>query len=380
MKILHIITALDKGGAETNLYRLTTNKINVYENYVISLKKNCYYEKKLIQNNIKVLSVNFKNIFLLPNNLYKIIKFIKIYRPSIINTWMYHSIFLSILIFPFINKKVVVNWYIRHSTFDYRYTKIRTLIIIYFSIIFSYLIPKKIVYNSLSGCKNHQKFKFSKKKSKIILNGFDSQEFTLQSETNYKFLDKYNLKNDTLVFGAIGRYRKQKNYENLVKLLGRYKKINKNFVCLFVGYGLNSQNKKIKTLIKKNEVQNNIYLFDQVENIVNIMNILDINLLFSNYGEGFPNVLAESMLCGTPCIAFDIGDSKSIIGSLGWIAKKNDNKTFLNHLVKASKIKNKKSNEWIELKKKCRDRIISNYKIQDMINKNIQLWKEQITT
>ena len=153
MKVLHVITALEKGGAETNLYRLATGTNNNVKNYIISLKKNCYYEEKLIEKKIQVYSFNFNNIFLLLSNFYKIIKLIYTIRPDIINTWMYHANFISIILKPFIKKEIQIIWNIRHSTFNIKYTKVKTLLIIYISILFSYFIPKKIIYNSFSGKK-----------------------------------------------------------------------------------------------------------------------------------------------------------------------------------------------------------------------------------
>ena len=46
--------------------------------------------------------------------------------------------------------------------------------------------------------------------------------------------------------------------------------------------------------------------------------------------ESFPNVIGESMSCSTPCLSFDVGDSKRLIGKSGWVTKKNN----LHELVK----------------------------------------------
>lgn len=109
-----------------------------------------------------------------------------------------------------------------------------------------------------------------------------------------------NYESNTII--SVGRLCYQKGYEELIPKLKEFFKKNKKWKLKIYGDG---ENKKILLdLIERNNLKNNIEIFDSVKNIKEKYLESSIYLMCSRY-EGFPMVLLEAMECGLPCISFD---------------------------------------------------------------------------
>lgn len=355
MRICHLINSLGSGGAERNLTELVNN-IKGYENIIISLKKDNFYSKQ-INKNCKIYFLNFSYSLASIFEFFKIIKILNSEKPKIMMAWMYHSIFLTIFIKLFINCRVI--WNIRHSNFNIKYTKIKTIIFVLFCSIFSYVIPKKIVYNSSTSKVFHEKKFYSKKKSVLINNGF------------HKFYNK-KIKNKKFIISMVGRNNPQKNHSTFFKAISKLPK-NLNLAFILIGKDIPFLKKKYIKIYRK-ELFKKIYFYNEKKNIFNFYKLIDLNILPSIYGESFPNVIAETMSFGIPNIASNIGDAKKIVGKNGIIlSNPNSSKELSHKILKMYKIWNNKK-RWEFIQKKCSHHIKKKYNLLKTIKKYKELF------
>ena len=127
-------------------------------------------------------------------------------------------------------------------------------------------------------------------------------------------------------------------------------------------------------MIKKFNLSKEVILLGPKRNINQIMNVIDIHILASEYGEAFPNVVAEAMACGTPCVVTDVGDSSLIVGKTGWIVRPSDSKGLANSIKKA--IKKSQSKSWQLFCYAARKRIVNKFSLSKMINNYNKIWNQ----
>lgn len=373
---MHIITGLNNGGAEGVLYRLVTNdKKNTH--VVISLMGAGKYGPLLVENNIKTYYLELSRGSLSLSPLFRLKKIIKDEKPEIVQTWMSHADLIGGLVSKLSGHKNVI-WNIRHSNLTFRVSNIKTNAVIMTCMAMSKAIPKNIICCSEKTYRDYGGKGYPKSKMTVISNGYDFQKFNMNIEARNKIRKELNITEDTNLLGMVARYDPNKNHQGLLQSLKLVKNQNSNFKMMLVGRDLNYSNENIVSLIKDFELEDHIILLDQRSDIPYIMNALDVHVLSSISGEGFPNVLAEAMACGTLCIATNTGDSKVIIDDYGWIVEPNDDKSLSEAILKALKLK-KSSAIWAEKQRSAQEHIINNFSLSLMIDKYNNMWNNSRT-
>lgn len=331
------------------------------------------WELKALGIPVKALKISFSPTSII--KFFKLKKTLQQEKPDIVQTWMYHADFFGGLASRLAGIKNII-WGIRASFLAPKNSKPTTRLLIKILARLSNIVPKHIVTCALSARKIHKKLGYNQEKLITIQNGCDVSRFKPRKELKSKIRLEIKIKTTPFTIGSVGRFDPQKDYENLLDALVLLRKRNIKFQCVLAGTGLDLKNKTLKEWIIQKDLFRNIALLGCQNDIPKIMNAFDIHVLPSAYGEAFPNVVAEAMACGVPCVVTKVGDASLIIGKTGWaVPPKNPEK--LSKAIEAAFIECQ-SKKWAEKCKSVRSRITSQYCMKKMCNSYEHLWKSTI--
>jgi glycosyltransferase involved in cell wall biosynthesis len=151
--------------------------------------------------------------------------------------------------------------------------------------------------------------------------------------------------------------------------LSSLKKEGFSFKCTLVGKNFSTLNNFLTSKLSNLNILENIELFDFRKDMKIFYKKFDISILTSKF-ESFPNVLAESMICGVPCISTDVGEARKIISNYGYVIQKNNIEQLKNSLIDFYELKKDKEYLYF-LKNNCQKHIQNNFGF-DQMNKEFQ--------
>lgn len=318
MRIVHIITGLGNGGAERTLYKLASqDPTNLHS--IITLTTGGLYVDAFRDKGVVVDELGLdRSVLGFLVGFLKLQKHLRSSHPDLVQTWMYHANLIGGLTARMIGLPNVV-WNMRASLPRLHHGSTVTWLIARILGILSWLVPRKIVYCAQQAREEHENVGYSASKSVVIQNGFNPAEWRPDPMARRNLRRDWGVKPSTRVFGMVARYHPKKNHLGLLEACARVAKTGVDFYVVLVGPDTGSENNSLLASIKRLELGEKVSTLGERKNVAEIMNSIDVLVLPSISGEGFPNVVAEAMLTGTPCVVSDTGDSRQIVGEDGWV-------------------------------------------------------------
>ncbi len=318
-KISFIITALGIGGAEMMLLRLlqALNK-DKYEISLISLKSGGALEKEFLDLGIPIFSAEMNSLVGTIRGISKVRRLLDKIKPDIAFCWMYHANLVGGLAAKRSGIKNIY-WNIRNSGLKEMWKYPLTSAVIKIGAFYSDCIPDLIIVNSHQAMQNHIRMGYSGSKMHVVYNGIDTKLFQPDADTRYMVRKELKIKPSTLLIGMAARFHPQKDHRNFIEAASLINNKMPNIQFVLCGTNIDNSNEKLAAWVLEFGLEEKVLLLGERRDMPRVMGAMDLMVLSSAYGESFPNVIAEAMSCGVPCVATGVGGSAFIIGNTGLI-------------------------------------------------------------
>ena len=324
IKVVHIITGLSTGGAETMLGKLlSASDRTEFTSEVISLTDIGPVGARIQAEGFPVRSLGMTRGFPNPFGMLKLAAWLREIQPDLVQTWMYHSDLLGGLSAVAAGRPPVV-WGIRQSNLDRAASKSSTIATAYACARLSAWLPDRILCCSEASARVHKDLGYRSEKMVVIPNGFDTEHFRPSDENRQEVRRELSLPDDAILIGLVARFDPQKDHANFLEaanlLLSEFLDVN----FLLCGDGVGIENACLRERIESSPAPDQFHLLGRRSDTPRLTSALDIATSSSSFGEGFPNVIGEAMACGVPCVVTDVGDSALIVGAAGKVVPPKD--------------------------------------------------------
>jgi glycosyltransferase involved in cell wall biosynthesis len=371
LKLIHIITDLNTGGAENMLFKLVSNMNKTeFSNKVISLTDVGSIGEKIQSIGVPVYALGMKAGVPDPRFLFKLLAVIRKEKPDIVQTWMYHADLMGGIATKVVGKTRII-WGIRQSNLDPMVNKPMTFWTVKACARLSNIVPEKIICCSEASRNVHISYGYNDEKMQVIPNGFNTNAFKPDCNANISVREELGLGMGDIIIGHVARFNPMKDHANLITAASIVRKKYSNVHFVLCGDGISWDNKELRDSILNTGLEKAFHLLGRRSDIPRLTAAFDIACLTSFCGEGFPNVIGEAMACEVPCVVTDVGDSASIVGDIGFVVPPSDSEKLAEALINMISIDGAQRKQ---LGIEARQRILDHFQINSIVNQYQDLY------
>lgn len=295
-RLLCIVGSMDVGGAETFLMKIyrTIDRKKYQMDFCVAKKEKNFYEDEILRLGGKLYRITPKTKNPLKNfhDIKKIVK--KNNYKSVLRVSQHSLSSLELLAAKFGGANKLV---FRSSNSNSGGSKFNMMIHFIFRPFANLISNVKIAPSKEAG-----DFMFGEANYLIVNNGLDLNEYRFSVEKRKKYRKEFNVRENTMVVGHVGRFNYQKNHKFLIEIFEKYHKINDNSELWLFGKGELEQ--EIKQIVNEKKLTKYVKFLGVREDINYIYSAMDC-YIFPSIFEGMPNTVIEAQTSGLPCVVSD---------------------------------------------------------------------------
>ncbi|GHC99651.1 glycosyl transferase [Pseudorhodoferax aquiterrae] len=369
--VLHVIAGLGRGGAEAVMARLVAASAAQCRHVVVSLSDDGVHGARLRMQGVSVHTLGWRRGRATAGGLFRLYRVVRDVRPDVVQTWMYHADLVGGLAARLAGVRAV-SWGIRNSDLHPQRSSRSARMALRLCALLSAWVPRVIVSCSERAARLHAALGYRADRMQTISNGLDLHTWSVRPQARAEQRARWGIGMAAPLLGMVARWDPQKDHANLFEALSQVARALPELVCVLVGPGMDAENANLIRAIRARGLQGRIVLDGPRDDVVDVVAALDVHVLSSAYGEAFPNVVAEAMACGTPCVVTDVGDSGRIVGACGWVVPPCDAQALGEALQEALTVVC--GDGGAALRAACRQHVEEHFGLDRMVQAYLQLW------
>lgn len=173
-----------------------------------------------------------------------------------------------------------------------------------------------IVANSHAGLIDAGRDGFQARSSSVVVNGIDVAAFAPDPEARRRLRAEWQVPERSQLVGMVARLDPVKDHASFLRASASVSARAPGAMFVCVGGGPPSYRAELERQASELGLAERLRWVGERRDMAAVYNALDI-LCLASRTEGFPNVVAEAMASGLPCVATRVGDVAEIIGATG---------------------------------------------------------------
>lgn len=318
--IVHVVTSLELGGAQRMLARLIAAPLaEPGRTHVVSL-----LDAGPLAAPIRAAGATVHGLGLgrrtAPLGLPALARLLRRLRPELVQGWMYHGNLAASLAMPLAvpgtGRRPPLLWNIRGALDAPAAEPRLTRWVIAAGARLS-AGPAAIVFNAATAVQQHARVGYATARARVIGNGFDLAALAPDPAAGPTLRRRLGLTDERPVIGIAAELRPMKDHANLLAAAARLVASGRELTLVLLGSGTEPANASLGQAIAAHGLAGHVVRLGPLADPTPVIQGLDVAVLSSAWGEGFPNFIGEAMAVGVPCVATDSGDCRVIIGDTG---------------------------------------------------------------
>jgi glycosyltransferase involved in cell wall biosynthesis len=312
VKIVFVIRALTYGGAERQLVALAGGlQARGHAVRVVVFYSGGPLEAGLREAGVPVTALGKRGRWHILGFLARLAACLRGERPDVVHGYLAMSNVLAVLLRPVHGGRVV--WGLRASERDERQYGWTARVDRALQRALA-RFPDLIIANSQAGRDHAVRAGFPASRLIVVPNGIDTGRFAPHRELGLPLRQVWGVGDSEHLVGRVGRLDPQKDYPTFLRALAHVVEVRSDVRAVCVGSGPPEVERAYQAMAHALGIADRVVWAGARPDMPAVYNALDLLVSSSAFGEGTPNVVAEAMACGIPCVVTDVGDSAAVVG------------------------------------------------------------------